>query len=339
MGLFTVMSHIPANSRATLITELKEGVASEHMLMIDGKKRFVSGEAFQDADEETFAALDLGMHTVNGTDYFVDPLAKESRLIICGGGYVGQSLTRIAKLIGYKVIALEDRLSFAKAMKNAGADEVLYDSFSASLEGIEGDANTYFVILTRGHRYDLDCLRSILKKDYAYLGMISSKYRAATAKKTMQSEGYPQEKLDAMYTPVGLNIGAQTPEEIGVAIAAEMIQVKNTVSRRCGFTEEMIDAIRTTECKMALATIIRRKGSSPRDIGTKMLLREDGTSVGTIGGGCAEAEIRNWAVDVMQTGISRRYMVDMRGSKITEEEGMICGGVIEVFVESVSTEV
>ncbi|MDO5696060.1 MAG: XdhC family protein [Eubacteriales bacterium] len=335
MGLFNVIAHIPTNARATLYTALSPGETPEHMLLIDGKKRFVSGAQFHELDLTTVRSWPLGMHEMNGRTYFADPLAKESRLVICGGGYVGQALTRIAKIIGFRVIALEDRLSFARAMRVAGADEVKYNGFSDALAEIDGDASTFFVILTRGHRYDLDCLRSILKKDYAYLGMISSKYRAATARKTMLGEGFPKEQLAAIHSPIGLWIGSQTPEEIGVAIAAELIQVKNSVHRRVGFTQEMIEAILNTKCRMALATIVRRQGSSPRDIGTKMLIREDGTTVGTIGGGCAEADIRTWATDVIHTGKSRMMTVDMRGSKITEEEGMICGGVIDVFIEPV----
>lgn len=113
---------------------------------------------------------------------------------------------------------LEDRPYFADRVRELGADQVLCDAFSQSLERISGSADTYFLVLTRGHRYDRECLEKILHKPYAYVGMMASRGRSALLKKQMAEEGFDEKALDEIHTPVGLSIHAETPEEIAVSI-------------------------------------------------------------------------------------------------------------------------
>lgn len=156
--------------------------------------------------------------------------------------------------------------------------------------------------------------------------------------------------LDAVHTPIGLKIGAETPEEIAVSIMAEIIQIKNTQSeedgaKAGGYSDEMLSCIFGTKAdeknigdqKKVLATIISRKGSAPRGVGTKMLILEDGTTVDTIGGGCIESEIIQKALLMMRmdTPAFQVCTVDMTAGQ-AEDEGMVCGGVVEVMLESVT---
>ena len=122
---------------------------------------------------------------------------------------------------------LEDRPYFADRAREAGADLVLCDAFEKSLQGIAGTPDTYFLVVTRGHRFDRACLEQILKKPYAYVGMMASRGRSALLKKQMAGDGFDRKALDEMHTPVGLSIHAETPEEIAVSIVAELIQIKN----------------------------------------------------------------------------------------------------------------
>jgi xanthine dehydrogenase accessory factor len=118
---------------------------------------------------------------------------------------------------------------------------------------------------------------------------------------------------------------------------AEIIQVKNQIKRGFGYPKEIIEAIlsdKTGEIPKMLATIISRKGSAPREIGTKMLIFKDGTTVGTIGGGCVEADICSKARLMEKGQKPELYTMDMTGREV-EEDGMVCGGIIEILLESV----
>ena len=155
-------------------------------------------------------------------------------------------------------------------------------------------------------------------------------------KQNLIEKGCSQEVIGEIKSPIGLNIGAETPEEIGVAIMAEIIEVKNQNKRVCGYPKDLLEAILDIvhPGKKMLTTIITRKGSAPRNVGSKMLILEDGSCVGTIGGGCMEAEVLRKARVMMHennTGLKTEY-VDMTGDD-AEEEGMVCGGTIEVLLE------
>lgn len=266
---------------------------------------------------------------------FFDTLGNEKRLVICGGGHVSISVIRMGQMIGCHVTVLEDRPKFADAARMAGADEVYCEPFKDGLQKIEGDADTYFIIVTRGHRYDEECLEEIVKKRHAYIGMIGSRRRVALVKEHLLERGCDKNVLNELYSPIGLNIGAETPEEIAVAIIAEIIEVKNKKKRTYGFSKEIRKAIEndTGHGQKVLATIIERKGSAPQGIGVKMLIFEDGTCVGTIGGGCMEAGVLEKARLLMATeGEATICSVDLMNVD-AGEEGMVCGGAVKVLLE------
>ena len=209
------------------------------------------------------------------------------------------------------------------------------EDFSEALSKIPEDANNYFVIVTRGHKYDKLCLRQILEKSHAYIGMIGSKSRVRLVKEAMIEDGVSQELVDTVYTPIGLKIGAETPEEIAVAILGEIIQVKNTNAAGGGLNKDIMACIldeTKKEMPKALVTIIARKGSAPRQAGTKMLVLPGGQCISTIGGGCVEAEVRRQAMLTLDDGKYRSLKVDMTGRN-AEDDGMVCGGVVDVFIE------
>ena len=224
---------------------------------------------------------------------------------------------------------------------------MLCEPFSDGPSKIRGDSDSWFIIVTRGHRYDTECLEAILRKPYAYVGMMGSRRRVAIVKDQLEAKGVCREALDGVHTPIGLKIGAETPEEIAVSVMAEIIQVKNAGSgkdgkaERCrtgGYSPELLDAVLDPDDsrEKVLATIISRKGSAPRSVGTKMLIRADGTTVDTIGGGCIESEVIRKALLMMRAEDEgfRLCTVDMTADA-AEDEGMVCGGVVEVMLEKV----
>lgn len=267
---------------------------------------------------------------------FAEELWQAPVCVICGAGHVGIPMIRLASFAGFKVIVVEDRPSFADQARKAGADRVICDSFEKGLEQIPGGLQTYFVVMTRGHRYDEVCLRMILKKSYAYTGMMASRGRAARMRTLLLEQGFSQEKIEELHTPIGLSIHAKTPEEIAISVIAQMIEVKNSSGGGAFGDREILEAIIHKEGgePWVLATIIRRAGSAPRDVGTKMLMTETGSTIGSVGGGCMEAEVirsaRLWLRE--KKAPVKIITADMSGVQ-AEDAGMVCGGRIEVLLE------
>lgn len=312
-----------------------------------GEKIFVSdGNIIWHSDKYEFlkSRLNLleegpetGLTEVEGRRIFCEYVGNRNKLIICGGGHVSIPIIQIGKSIGFYITVLEDRPKFADAARRAGADRVICDSFEQGMSCVDSDMDTYFVIVTRGHRYDSICLAMALQKANAYIGMMGSRKRVGIVKEQLIEDGAPKKLLDKVYTPIGLSIGAETPEEIAVSIMAEIIQVKNIRKCSAGYDTELLNKL-VSEVpevqKKVLAVIVSRKGSAPRETGTKMLICEDGTVTGTIGGGCAEAEIIQKSIRMMNTAAKSPLLtkVDMTGRE-AEEDGMVCGGTIEVWLE------
>lgn len=281
------------------------------------------------------------------TRIYRERIGRTPKMIICGAGHVSMPIIRMGKMLGFTVTVIEDRPKFADHARAAGADQVLCEPFSDGLSKIRGDSDSWFIIVTRGHRYDTECLEAILRKPYAYVGMMGSRRRVAIVKDQLEAKGVCREALDGVHTPIGLKIGAETPEEIAVSVMAEIIQVKNAgfgkdgKAERCrtgGYSTELLDAVLDPDDsrEKVLATIISRKGSAPRSVGTKMLIRVDGTTVDTIGGGCIESEVIRKALLMMRAEDEgfRLCTVDMTADA-AEDEGMVCGGVVEVMLEKV----
>lgn len=273
----------------------------------------------------------------NNSKIFCEPLTRKPSIVICGAGHISIAMIKMCKLLDLEVTVIDDRPSFVNDGRQAGADHSICDSFTSALNKIPSDSGTFFVIVTRGHRYDIDCLREVLLKENAYIGMIGSKVRVKRIKDALMEEGFDENKLNEVYTPIGLKIGAETPEEIAVSIMAEIIAVKNQSLKGSQFPKDILNEIigENFEAQSsALATIVSRKGSAPRQIGTKMLILGDGRTIGTIGGGCVEAEVKLLGLDVINTKAPILKTVDMTGVD-AEADGMVCGGIIEVFIEPI----
>ncbi len=268
---------------------------------------------------------------------YIEFMRQNYNLVVCGAGHISISIIKMCKLLDLPVTVIDDRLSFANNARNAGADNVICDSFENALNHIAGDKGTFFVIVTRGHRYDQTCLHRIIEKESAYVGMIGSRLRVAKVLDYLEEEGISREKLDKVCTPIGLKIGAETPAEIAVSIMAQIIEVKNKKTLSGMYSDEVMDCIldkKYIDVPKAMVTIVSRKGSAPRGVGTKMAVLKDGTMIGTIGGGCVESSIRQTALSCMDDNKSKLVEVDMTGQD-AEDEGMVCGGIVKIFVDPI----
>jgi xanthine dehydrogenase accessory factor len=162
-----------------------------------------------------------------GRRFFVEPLCGEGSVYIFGAGHVSQKLALLTGLVGFRTVVLDDREEFANRDRFETVDEiVVLDSFENALQGLDLDRHSYVVLVTRGHAHDKTLLAEALKTEAGYIGMIGSRRKRDAIYDALQKEGFPVEAFERVYSPIGLNIGAETPEEIAVSIVAELIQAR-----------------------------------------------------------------------------------------------------------------
>ena len=159
-------------------------------------------------------------------DVYIEPIEAAPHLYLVGAGHVAYHLAQAAAPVGFKVHVLDDREKFSNAERFPDAEEVVVDSIPNWLDNTTFPGNSYVVILTRGHRHDLDALRALSQRDLRYLGLIGSRAKVARLFEALGEESVPLETLRKIHAPVGLDIGAITPQEIAVSILAELVAVK-----------------------------------------------------------------------------------------------------------------
>jgi len=159
-------------------------------------------------------------------EIFVEPVLPVPVLYLFGAGHVGVNLYKAATLAGFDVIVVDDRESYANRERFPEAREIHADDFEAVMKGLAPNESSYIVILTRGHRDDMRALRWAVQTPARYIGMIGSKRKVVTIYRELQNEGLPRHLFERVHAPIGLDIGAITPEEIAVPVTAEMIAVR-----------------------------------------------------------------------------------------------------------------
>ncbi|HVJ50249.1 XdhC family protein [Desulfitobacterium sp.] len=171
----------------------------------------------------------MTLTVAGGLKIFLNPLYPPTRLLILGGGHIALPLVKLGRLMDFQVTVVDDRPSFANPVRFGEADEVICESFETVFPRVCIDQNTYVVIVTRGHRYDQLCVEAVLNTPVqpAYIGMIGSRRKVAAIMDALKENGTPEELLNKVYAPIGLDIGAQTPEEIALSILAEIIMVEH----------------------------------------------------------------------------------------------------------------
>jgi xanthine dehydrogenase accessory factor len=159
-------------------------------------------------------------------EVMVEIVETSATLLIVGGGHIGLSLATIGAHVGFSVAVVDDRLDYANAERFPMADKVVAGDVSAILRDFPISATTYAVLVSRGHKIDEIALRAVVNRGAAYVGMIGSRRRVATVLRHLAEEGYPLDALERVYTPIGFDIAAETPEEIAVSIMAQVIAVR-----------------------------------------------------------------------------------------------------------------
>lgn len=158
-------------------------------------------------------------------DYFVEPLLNPGTVYLLGAGHVALATAHLASFTDFDVVVMDDREEFANSERYPKAKEVVVlDTFNDCLNGLGPD--DYVVIVTRGHLHDRDVLAQALRTDAGYIGMIGSSKKRQAVYTSLLEEGFSNNDLKRVYSPIGLSIGGDTPEEIGLSIVAEMVKVR-----------------------------------------------------------------------------------------------------------------
>lgn len=290
---------------------------------------------------------------VSGRRYIRRWVPKE-RLILLGGGHIAQPLCRIGAMLDFAVIIVDDRPSFADRQRFPEADQVICGDFGEVVDALHPGAEDFVCVITRGHRYDAVCLRHLLAgNETRYLGMIGSKRRVAGLMELLHQEGYEKDRLDKICAPIGFAINAQTTAEIAVSIAAQLVEYRRKGIERNSQTEyltqtnvdlPLLNVLAEPEEPLVLAVVVSTKGSTPVKAGAMMAVGKLGRVEGTVGGGCGEAEVIQTARRMARSEDAAMDREEQRNGSVIQvsmtndvaaEEGMACGGTMEVFLEVV----
>ncbi|MBZ0268309.1 XdhC/CoxI family protein, partial [bacterium] len=206
----------------------------EALVIEDAKEAIRAGQGFVQA----YRFLPVGENATGMTcggeaEVFVEVHRAADRVVVFGGGHVALPLARLAKETGFRVVVIDDRAEFASAARFPFADEVFHAADGYARADFPLEAADHVVIVTRCHQTDEACLRHVLEEDVepAYVGLVASRRKAKVMLATLVKDGFDRERLEAVRSPVGLDIGAETPEEIAVSIVAEILASR---ARRTG---------------------------------------------------------------------------------------------------------
>lgn len=318
-----------------LLAELREGRKAAILTKLDSNQDLpITRQLLTENDLEKINSLYL---KEQNDGILIEPYYPPTRMVILGGGHIAKSLVEFGAGLGFLITVVDDRPSFANQDRFPQANEIICQSFERCFPFLKLNSATFVIIVTRGHRHDFLCLKEALKYDLAYLGMIGSRRRVKGIKEILLEQGYSGEQLNRLYAPIGLEIGALTPEEIAISILAQIIAVRrlgeNKEVQGLEFDQQVIGelAYGLPEPK-GVVTVISTKGSVPRKTGAKMIVWPDGRILGSICGGCVEAEAISKAREIIQKGGYQLSRIDL-SNEVAEEEGMVCGGMMELLIE------
>jgi xanthine dehydrogenase accessory factor len=202
-------------------------VATGETALMDGHGAWVEG-SLQGVDLPSARRALASGHPVlvEEAGLLYDPLLPEEKLLILGGGHVGRALAALAPGLGFQVTVGDDRPAFLEPGRFPPGVATLGGTYADIVAGFPFDPSTFVVIVTRGHLSDLECVRAVLPRPHRYAGLMGSLRKTRLVLEQVAADGFDPGKVEALRAPIGLEIGAETPEELAVAIAAELIAAR-----------------------------------------------------------------------------------------------------------------
>jgi xanthine dehydrogenase accessory factor len=208
---------------AFIITSCSEGAFRKALIQENGS---ATGDPVGHPDTKEFPSLAGLRHPVVSEGWVVEPIVSSSILYLFGAGHVSQYVARVASMVGFTIIVIDDRAEFANAERFPMAQEFVVGDFSAAFDHLHFRGNEFVAILTRGHKYDALVLEGVMKKPTRYVGMIGSRKKNKLIMDNLKAKGFTEDALRSVHAPIGLDIDAETPEEIAVSIVAELIAAR-----------------------------------------------------------------------------------------------------------------
>jgi len=198
------------------------GGAVEHATIREALESLAAGAPRRFSPE---LGRDLGMQCGGSMDLFIEPLRRPEKLVIFGAGHVASATAPLARSLGFDVTVVDPRAELVTEARFPGC-HLLAAEHEATAAALQADDRTWLLLMTHGHGHDLEILRLVVRHRWAWLGLIASRRKVATFKATLGSEGVPAEDLERVSSPVGLPLGAETPAEIAISIAAEWVKLR-----------------------------------------------------------------------------------------------------------------
>ncbi|HOX31917.1 MAG TPA: XdhC family protein [Spirochaetales bacterium] len=183
------------------------------------------GEGLPEEAARALAGRKLRLAEGEGLAY--DPIFPEEKLLVVGAGHVGRALALAAQPLGFQVSVIDDRAELLGEDRLGKGVRRICGGYEEAIAAFPFDKATYAAVLTRGHLYDLESIRAVLKRKYRYAGLIGSRRKVALLLEQLRKDGYPEAAIANLHTPIGLDIGSETPEEIAISILAEMIALRH----------------------------------------------------------------------------------------------------------------
>ncbi|WP_434309442.1 XdhC family protein [Hominifimenecus sp. rT4P-3] len=204
------------------------GGAMERMAVKDAMEYLRVGKSALRTYDLTSPASETGMTCGGHMTVWIEAFSAKPLLVVCGAGHVGGALLPLARTVGFRTMLFDNRDLELIQDKTELADVfVPIKDYEKDLPKIDLPEGAFYVIVTFGHHFDAEALKAVLKKNGAYVGMIGSRKKVQAVYDRLKGEGVSEQVLSTVYSPIGLDIGGETPEEIAVSILAEMLMVKN----------------------------------------------------------------------------------------------------------------
>ena len=242
----------------------------------------------------------------------------QPKLFLCGAGHVAKEVAALAAHLDFAVTVIDDRADLANRERFPTAERIICDSYDNLEHYLE--PNACYVVVTPDHKADLQCVSTILTTDYCYLGMIGSRGKVAATFEKLRLAGFAEERINTVFAPIGLPIGAVTPAEIALSILGQIVQEKNK-THAASADRTLLEVTEPG----TLCVITEKQGSAPRSTGSMMFVGKKGI-LGTIGGG--EPEYRAICHGRTDPGFSvQEYALNRKAANGLD---MICGGTVRV---------
>lgn len=298
-------------------------------------KESLGNEALYDCNNNLLISTSSDL--VNDGKYLSETLSQKLDVVMCGGGHIGLAVYNLSLFLGWNVTIIEDRSDFCTPEKYPKANLIIGD-YEKEIEKLNLTSSAV-IIATRGHKHDKTCLEATLLKKCRYVGMIGSKSKVHETKKAIYSNiqngesNILKEDLESIYSPIGLDIKAQTPEEIAISIVAEIIQVTKESKKQLEVDVALLKRLAKENGNFVVSRIVEKSGSAPREQGSTMVVFSNGEIQGTVGGGAVENRVIEDSKKLLSNKEKRAQLFTHNLSNTKASElGMICGGSVKVLL-------